>query len=198
MAKKAVPARRPGGRTAVLRERMLAAATELVARHGVDGFSYEQVAELAGVNKTSVYRNWPDRAKLVVDVFTSFAAESIGVPDSGDLHADLVEFLVTMAETLSTPQGRALSSVANSAVSNAELDAIVDTAYAQRVVIVHRRLAVAVERGELPPVDAYFLTELLSGPVHLFMNRGKRSFTRPDAEQVVTVVLAGLRAVHRG
>jgi hypothetical protein len=57
-----------------------------------------------------------------------------------------------------------------------------------------RRVALAVERGELPPVDTSLLGEMLSGPVHLIANRGLRPFTRADAERIVDVVLAGIRA----
>ncbi|PRC50192.1 TetR family transcriptional regulator, partial [Mycobacterium sp. ITM-2017-0098] len=45
-----------------------------------------------------------------------------------------------------------------------------------------------------PPVDSAFLGEMISGPVHLIVNRGTRPFTRSDAERIVGVVLAGIRA----
>ncbi|MCA1220068.1 TetR/AcrR family transcriptional regulator [Streptomyces sp. 8L] len=194
----ATPARRPGGRNARLRERMLAAATELVARDGIERFRYEEVAELAGVNKTTVYRNWPDHAELAVEALSSFDADTIAVKDSGDLRADLAGFLVALADSLSTPRGRALSHVAASASANEEVTAIVETAHERRMATMHRRLEKAFERGELPPVDVHFLTEMLSGPVHLLLRRGRRSFSRADAERIVDIVLAGLHAVHAG
>lgn len=52
----------------------------------------------------------------------------------------------------------------------------------------------AIDRGELPPVDISLLGEMISGPVHLIVNRGIRPFTRADAERIVDVVLAGIRA----
>ncbi|WP_246258449.1 TetR/AcrR family transcriptional regulator [Amycolatopsis anabasis] len=192
----ATPARRPGGRNARLRERMLAAATELVARDGIERFRYEEVAELAGVNKTTVYRNWPDHVELVIEALSSFDADAVAVKDSGDLRADLADFLVALADSLSTPRGRALSNVAASAPANEEVFAIVDAAHERRMATIRRRLEKAFERGELPPVDVHFLTEMLSGPVHLLLRRGRRSFTREDAEQVVDIILAGIHAVH--
>jgi hypothetical protein len=56
------------------------------------------------------------------------------------------------------------------------------------------RVDLAIDRGELPPVDRTLLGELLSGPVHVIVNRGIRPFTRADAERSVDVVLAGVRA----
>lgn len=195
-AHRAAPVRRPGGRTARVRQQILTAATDLMAVHGIDGFSYEEVAELAGVNKTTVYRNWPDRGELVVDVLSWFATDALAVPDSGDLRADLVEFLVALANSLSTARGRALSNVVASALANEEMRAILDTVHERRIAPLRRRLDKAVADGELPAVEVYFFTDLVSGPVHLFRWRRRGSFTSADAGQVVDVVLAGVRAIH--
>ncbi|ONI89627.1 TetR family transcriptional regulator [Actinosynnema sp. ALI-1.44] len=194
----ATPVRRPGGRTARLRERMLAAATELVAQHGIGGLRYEEVAEVAGVNKTSVYRNWPDKVQLVTDALSSFAADTLSVNDSGDLRADLVDFLMALADSLATPQGRALLAVVTSAWENTEMHEILQTVQTRRGESLRLRVGNAIERGELPPVDVQFLTEMMSGPVHLAHRRSRQPFTRKDAEQVIDVVLAGVRAVYGG
>lgn len=64
----------------------------------------------------------------------------------------------------------------------------------QRMITVGRRLDSAIERGEIPPADAEFLTGLLMGPVRLHVSRARRPFTRADAERITDVVLAGVRA----
>ena len=48
------------------RERVLAAAAELIARHGVDGLSMDQVAKAAGVGKGTLFRRFGDKAGLAV------------------------------------------------------------------------------------------------------------------------------------
>ncbi|WP_258861879.1 hypothetical protein [Marinitenerispora sediminis] len=35
---------------------------------------------------------------------------------------------------------------------------------------------------------------MISGPMHLIINRGMRPFTRADAELIISVVTAGIRA----
>ncbi|MEV7284035.1 TetR/AcrR family transcriptional regulator [Streptomyces sp. NPDC093252] len=187
------PARRPGGRTARVRAQILDATVELVARDGIAGFRYEEVAETAGVHRTSVYRNWPDREELVVEALLRYAEGLASVADTGDLHRDLVDFLVALAGGLETPFGRTLEQAlqpARHAATVQALGKILD----QRVAALRRRVDTAVERGELPPVDSGFLGEMLSGPVHLIVNRGMRPFSRTDAERIVTVILAGIRA----
>lgn len=188
-------AQRPGGRTARVRAQILDATVRLVARDGVAGFRYEEVAELAGVHKMSVYRNWPDRSKLVSDALLGVAGEMARIEHTGDLRRDLVDFLLALAAALASPTGRTLMHALQSARDNDDVRRAVDTVIGERVSLVQDRVDSAVAQGELPPVDAHFLANLLSGPVHLHVDRSARPFTRVDAEKIVDVVLAGVKAV---
>ncbi|MDV3129963.1 TetR/AcrR family transcriptional regulator C-terminal ligand-binding domain-containing protein [Mycobacterium sp. 21AC1] len=187
--------RRPGGRNARVRTQILGATAELVARDGIAGFRYEEVAELAGVHKTSVYRNWPDREELVAEALLQYAEDLASIADTGDLHRDLVDYLVALASGLETPFGRALELAVQSTHDNPAVRQTVARVLEQRGAATQRRVDLAVDRGELPPVDSAFLGEMISGPVRLIVNRGMRPFTRADAERIVDVVLAGIRAV---
>ncbi|MFL1379116.1 TetR/AcrR family transcriptional regulator [Nocardiopsis protaetiae] len=192
------PARRPGGRTARVRRRILEAATELIARDGIGGLRYDQVAELAEVNKTTVYRNWPDRNALVADALATFGADAAPLHDSGDIDADLVDFLEALAAATASTQGRTLLNAVASARENPELRAIVDEVFDRRLASLRTRLQTAVDRGELPAVDLDFLAAMLTGPVQLFVSRGARTFTRADAHRVSATVLAGVRTTAAG
>ncbi len=187
------PARRPGGRNARVRAQILAATAELVARDGIAGFRYEEVAEYAGVHKTSVYRNWPDREELVVDALLRYADDLASIADTGDIQRDLVDFLLALAGGLETPFGRTLEQAMQPAGQPSAVQAL-SRILDQRVAAMQRRVHAAVDRGELPAIDSAFLGEMISGPVHLIVNRGIRPFTRADAERIVGVVLAGIRA----
>ncbi|MBB4686791.1 TetR/AcrR family transcriptional regulator [Amycolatopsis jiangsuensis] len=190
-------ASRPGGRTARVRERILDATVQLVGRHGLAGLRYDELAELAGVHKSSVYRNWPERETLVSEALLRYAAETAVLTDTGDLRRDLIEFLIDLAATLDTPTGRAVQSAALTGHENPNVARAVAAVFEQRLEVMRTRVEVAVERGELPPVDAYFFGELLCSPVHLYVSRGVRPFTRAVAEQVTDVVLAGIRETSR-
>lgn len=187
-------ARRPGGRNALVRAQILGATAELVARDGIAGFRYEEVAELAGVHKTSVYRNWPDREELVAEALLQHAEDLASIADTGDIHRDLVDYLVALASGLDTPFGQALVLATQPAHENPVVRETVARVLKERGAALGQRVSVAVERGELPVVDSAFLGEMISGPVHLIVNRGIRQFTRMDAERIVDVVLAGIRA----
>src|SRR5438046_812736 len=58
-------ARRPGGRSAAVRRRVLDAALAQLVQHGYDSLSVDVVAERSGVHRTTVYRRWRDVGGLL-------------------------------------------------------------------------------------------------------------------------------------
>src|SRR3954468_5657962 len=54
-----------GGRSEQVVRRVLDAAIVELARSGYHGFRMDVVAARAAVNKTTIYRRWPNRAALV-------------------------------------------------------------------------------------------------------------------------------------
>ncbi|ATE55292.1 TetR family transcriptional regulator [Actinosynnema pretiosum] len=193
----AVTASRPGGRSARVRGQVLAAVLELLARDGLRGLRYEEVAELAGVHKTSVYRRWPTRDALVAEALSDFAERNAPLPDTGDLRADLVEYLCALGAVAGSPQGRALNALRWAGISEeGELRELLRGVWAGRLESLQRRLDRAVADGQLPWADAELLDGPLSGAVHQRARLGGE-FTRARAELLVDVVLAGIRAVPR-
>jgi len=186
--------RRPSGRTSAVRERTLAATVDLVAQYGIAGVRYEEIAERAGVHRASVYRNWPVLDELINEALIHFAQQEVPIEDSGDLRNDLVQLLTRLAAALSAPTGRAILNALQAAGDGSAVRKTVHAYVDQRVSLLKQRIERAVDQGELPPVDAYFVAELLSGPVHLYVSRGIRPFGREEAEKLTDVVLAGIRA----
>src|SRR5262245_19167911 len=75
MSSQSLPARKPrlGGRSARVREAVLAAAFAELDEHGYRGFNIESVARRSGVHKTTIYRRWPTREALLVYALDSRA-----------------------------------------------------------------------------------------------------------------------------
>ena len=84
--------RRPGGRSARIRQAVLDAAFAELGEKGYGGLSIEAVALRSGVAKTTVYRRWPTRDELVADALDSRSDRNEPVPDTGSLRGDLKEF----------------------------------------------------------------------------------------------------------
>ncbi|GAA5167684.1 MULTISPECIES: TetR/AcrR family transcriptional regulator [Amycolatopsis] len=195
---------RPGGRTAAVRQRILRATIELVAKHGTEHLNYEEIARTAGVNRVTLHRNWPSRNDLLRDALAEFASESIPLRDTGNLVADLTDYLCTMARTGQSTVGRALLQAAMHSGDEPVIRELGLQLLDNRLPEVQALLDRATARGEIPRVDAVFINQMLSGPVHLHLTRGRTPFERADAQRIVDFVLAGARAtatepdVHKG
>src|SRR5580693_425646 len=74
----------PGNpRVQFTRDRILAAARELLAETGPAGLTYSLLAERAGVTRQTLYRHWPTRSGLLVDLILE-GGSADGYPEPGD------------------------------------------------------------------------------------------------------------------
>jgi len=55
------------------REVVIAAATELLATEGIGHLTIDAIAQRSGVARSTIYRNWPERADLLLAAFESVA-----------------------------------------------------------------------------------------------------------------------------
>jgi len=60
----------PRTRSASAHQKVLKAALELVAEHGVDGTSMDAVARESGVSKATIYKHWADKDALLLEMLT--------------------------------------------------------------------------------------------------------------------------------
>src|SRR5260221_12521016 len=72
---------------------ILRAATDLMAERGLGAMSIEEVACRAGVGKATIYRRWPSRGALALDVFLAEFLGQQPLPDTGTLRGDLLTAL---------------------------------------------------------------------------------------------------------
>ncbi|MBZ9964175.1 TetR/AcrR family transcriptional regulator [Mesorhizobium sp. B292B1B] len=72
-------------------EAILDAAEAVLVEAGYAGFSIEAVARRARAGKPTIYRWWPSKASLLLEVYQR--QKRVDVPDTGRLEEDLVGFL---------------------------------------------------------------------------------------------------------
>ena len=79
-------------RSALAHGKVLKAAVDLFAERGIDATSMDAIAEASGVSKATIYRHWPDKDSLVLEVLSYLHGldEEPPVFDSGDFRADLI------------------------------------------------------------------------------------------------------------
>ncbi len=80
-------------RNPVLHQAIIAAATEVLAKEGPTRFTIEAVAKLAGCGKPTIYRWWPSRPALLLEVFDQAVAQELVEPEGKDLAKDLATML---------------------------------------------------------------------------------------------------------
>ena len=79
-------------RSVLAHQQVLDAATKLFADKGIDATSMDGIAAASGVSKATIYKHWPDKDKLALEVLSYVHGGNQDVPvfDSGDVRADLI------------------------------------------------------------------------------------------------------------
>ncbi|MBW4700458.1 MULTISPECIES: TetR/AcrR family transcriptional regulator [unclassified Micromonospora] len=192
-------ARRPGGRSAAVRRRVLDAALAQLVQHGYDSLSIDVVAERSGVHRTTVYRRWRDVGGLLADVLNEASVDAWRPPDTGSLEGDLVAANHEVYAALTTdPVTVALIGASFRSDQAAEaLRAFWVDRY-DRCADITRR---AVERGEIPAgTDSRQLLVAATAPLYheLLLLRAASDADLPErvARSVATAARAGAYA-HR-
>jgi len=161
--------RRPGGRTADVTARIREAVFDLIMEGGLEACTVSAVAQRAKVERSTLYRRYPEKWDAIVDTWMARAAQDV-MPDLGDSFAgDLTSVLLRLAEMLTSPMGPALLRIA------AELRAHSGGDYSrayfdQRMTQLAPMFDAAVARGELPAnVDREALFTSAAGPIYFRM-----------------------------
>ena len=185
--------RRPQRRGAAVADGVLEACIAVLADHGYD-FAVEDVAERAGVHKTTVYRRWPTKAQLVAAAMDRLAASEVIVARTADPVVDITGLAVQVARSLRLPAGRrALQAVAAAGAEDADLlpvaRAFLERRYAVATAILADAVAAGLVRADL---DLRLVWEAMVNPLHLRAITGEPA-SDDVAAQLVAIVLDGCR-----
>ena len=186
--------RRTGGRSARVRRAVLDAAIGVLLDAGPEAFGVPEVAERAGVHKTSVYRRWGDGGALLLDALLSRVEEELPVPDTGSLEGDLLALSAGVAAFLEGPLGGALARTAISVGSDARLAAARREYFSRRFARAVEVFEKAVGRGEIPAgTDPLLAIEALVGPLYLRVLVTGEPLDGDFRRGLAKIVLDGLR-----
>jgi len=183
------------------RERALTTAASILRRDGYSRLTMERIAEQSGVAKTTLYRRWPTKAALCIDLYLEVAARELKDPNTGDIASDLRYIANTVVHLQTrTVAGPAFIGLIAEALSNPESSASLLAAFAQRRRRITRRvLERAIERGEISPrTDVDLVIDALGGAMTFRLLQGHAPLSRKFADDLVTLVLSGCRAPHSG
>jgi AcrR family transcriptional regulator len=175
---------------------VIAATLGVLDEVGYAKLSIGAVAKRAKVYRPAIYRRWPTKQHLVTDAIAS----TIGVtptPDSGDLRADLISGITTIAAGFADP---ALGHVLLPVIADLPADPGLQTEFLDRVF--HPRRATtratlehAIERGLVKPtIDMEFVLDALAAPIYFRALFGHAPIDQKLIDETVDLVLAGITA----
>ncbi len=167
-----------------------------LAEAGFERLSIPEIADVAGVNKTSIYRRWPDKAALVQAALNTATGHADTPPDTGGLRGDLVELARTTAAFIRSPVGKAVVRILFSEGDNLQLRKLAQAAYAESGqhgpwVVLQR----AMQRGELSDSsDHSLMLFTIAGAIMHRVFVEQRDVPDEFTEQVVDLMLLGVAA----
>ncbi|GAA2692836.1 TetR/AcrR family transcriptional regulator [Streptomyces lunalinharesii] len=174
------------------------AALALVGEVGYDKLTIEGIAARAGVGKQTIYRWWPSKAAVLLDAFGSVVEEydQVGLPDTGDLAADLKTVLRATADEFNDAAWQApYRALAAAGANDEELSrTFVGRLMEPGTRVYVDRLRAAQEAGELDPdIDLRIGAEMLLSPFSQRWLMRTGELTHAFVDTLVDQVLRGLR-----
>lgn len=166
-----LPERRGRGRRPAdeVRADVLRAVGDLLLTEGSANLTFERVARVAGVSKTTLYKWWPSKGALALDGYFHAVEPTLALPDTGDIRADLISQLRAFAKVMTqTPGGRVLAEL----IGQSQTDPDLARAYrelhsAERRRFAYVRMQKAQAVGQIrPEVDVRVLVDQLWGAVY--------------------------------
>jgi AcrR family transcriptional regulator len=158
---------RRGGRTADVTRRIHDAVMQLLEEGGLDACTYPRVAELADIERSTLYRRYPDRWAMLGEVFVATLSAQLSVVPSGDFRTDLRSHVGRVARALTSPLGMAMLAAGALARIDPQSRQSAGLYWQARVRELNAFIVPAIERGELSAdVDPEALIGTADGPLY--------------------------------
>lgn len=180
-------------RGAAVVARVLEVTLQLVAETG-DDWTVDDVAERAGVHKTTVYRRWETRSALLAAAVESLAQQEVKARRTGDPLDDLRALAADVARALRSARGgNALRAALGGAAGDSERQVAAAAFLAARYALATDIVAAAQQAGALrTDVDPELLWRAVVNPLHLAALLGQ-PLRDTDARALLDLVVDGAR-----
>jgi AcrR family transcriptional regulator len=187
---------RAPGRGPKVRAAVLTATLAELAAVGYAALTVEDVARRAGVHKTTIYRRWQDRERLILDALTDHVAAEVPMPDTGSIEEDLRQLARALVRWLqSTPGQAVLATMVSGAWQQPEIAEIRRRFYVDRFQRAEPVIARAIARGELPEgTNPAALIKAMIAPIYLCLLVTAEPIDEETADQAAAMALVAARA----
>jgi AcrR family transcriptional regulator len=180
------------GRGPRSRDAILQAASDLCGEQGYAAVTMEAIATRARVGKPTLYRWWPSKGAVFLDVVLEMVVEpTIELPDTGDIARDLRTWIRGFADLFTDPHSRQLLiGLLGAAQRDTELATMLREKVQRPLQARNKQRIIAAQAaGELPAMDPILLEELLIGPPWYRLLVSGEPITHEYADALVDAVL---------
>lgn len=171
-------------------EDVVLAVLQALKTRGYRHITIEGIARTVKRARTSLYRRWPSKRRLVAfAVVSTLKAEP--APDSGSLRQDLICAVETLRRAFSGPLGQALPGLLADMAHDLELARTIrDEVLARRRASIEKAIVRGISRGEIRgDLQVDVMIDLLTAPCYFRVLFGHARPTRAFVETVVDYVL---------
>ena len=171
------------------------AAQKILADEGYGGFTFDAVAKRAGSSKPTLYRWWPNKAVLIMELYERAGEAALDIADHGALEPDMTALLERLwkwwRETWAGEAFRSL--IAEAQLSGEAQDELRNIFIPRRRAVLRKVFDRAQARGDLGPhADIESAISLMMGVSLAHLLTGTLDDQRAAA-QAVRVILDGVR-----
>ena len=190
---------RPPASAATAHDAILDAVHALLQRKSVRDLTIEEVAKRAGVGKPTIYRWWPSKAALVMDMFEERVAPQFRVSDAGTAEATIRRHVTLLIRLLNGFFGKVSAEI----IAEAQSDPDVLREYRRRYVLKRRAVSHSViQRGKASgelrdDMDAELLIDMVYAPIYYRLLVGHEKLDQRFGDALVDCVMASAKSPGR-
>lgn len=172
----------------------LRAVGQLLLSDGITAITFDHVARVAGVSKTTLYKWWPSAGALALDGYFHAVEPTLAFDDTGDIRADLSRQMHSFADVMTTGPGRIIIELVGRMQTDEELGRAYRAFYSSgRRRLAAERMAKAQEIGQIrPEVDPQTVVDQLWGAVYHRLLIPDEPVTRDFIDGLLDNVLTGI------
>jgi AcrR family transcriptional regulator len=184
-------------RTTRTREAVIAGTRAVIARQGVNGLTYDAVAEASRVSRTTLYKYWPTIDELVKEALHELTQPPFPMTATDDVVADLMFMFGRLIAALDwTFTGSAIAALIDSAERNESFAALLTSTVEDRRSPAVKRIRHqqseqrpkhAPSRSRSSP-DADVLHDLVAGAIYYRRYVRRVPTTEKDLAQMVQTI----------
>ncbi len=177
------------------RQKAIAAAQEVIAADGIEGFTIEAVAKRSGVAKTTIYRHFESGNELLIHAVHSMV-QSIPTPDTGSLAGDIEALFNCIGPIFDDEiMRRTIIGIVSASIFDPDLHCAHQDLMNERATPIVSILQAAIERGELnETLDMSLAIDAVEGPFFFRCLVRREPLGPPETHALAQLIANGLKS----